>query len=176
MKSKVERLTVDLTSYPDLVVVYLGMRVNRLFGLKMLLGIGPQIAASAAARPDGLLLHENIYYSFFPMHFGMRQYWRDIDSLLRWTRSDPHRTWWKNFLRDSGGTGFWHESYHMRGGIEAIYDDLAKPVGMLKFAPNSRASGPMFSASSRLGSSDVGGAPVGESELYWSGEGRSRMP
>jgi hypothetical protein len=85
---------------------------------------------------------------------------------LRWTRSDPHRTWWKNFLRDSGGTGFWHESYHMRGGIEAIYDDLGKPVGMLKFAPNSRARGPMFSASTRLGGSDIAGAPVGEIELY----------
>ncbi|MGA8531385.1 MAG: hypothetical protein WB622_16830 [Acidobacteriaceae bacterium] len=33
--TKVERRTVDLSQYPDLVVVYLGMRVNRLTGLKI---------------------------------------------------------------------------------------------------------------------------------------------
>ena len=42
-------------------------------------------------------------------------------SLFRWwSRSAPHRDWWTNFLRDSGGTGFWHETYFMRGGIEAM--------------------------------------------------------
>lgn len=46
----------------------------------------------------------------------MRQYWRDVDSLLKWTRSDPHRQWWQEFLKDSGGTGFWHETYFRRGG------------------------------------------------------------
>jgi hypothetical protein len=38
-------------------------------------------------------------------------------------------------LRDSGGTGFWHETYFMRGGMEAIYDDMPRPVGFLNFAP-----------------------------------------
>ena len=38
MKSRVERRTVDLSAYPDLVVIYLGMRVNTLTGLKTLLG------------------------------------------------------------------------------------------------------------------------------------------
>ena len=46
----------------------------------------------------------------------MRQYWRDFQSLEAWTRSEPHRVWWKNFLRNSGGTGFWHETYFLRGG------------------------------------------------------------
>jgi hypothetical protein len=50
-------------------------------------------------------------YSLFPPHVGMRQYWRDFESLERWTRADPHRTWWKQFLQDTGGTGFWHELY-----------------------------------------------------------------
>jgi len=98
MPTRVERRTVDLSAYPDLVVIYLGMRVNRITGIKMLLGIGPQISSSAAARPDGLLRHENVIYSLFPMHIGMRQYWRDPSSLLQWTRSDPHRQWWQNFL------------------------------------------------------------------------------
>jgi hypothetical protein len=40
---KALRQTVDLSAYPDLVVVYLGMTVNLLTGIKTLLGFGPQI-------------------------------------------------------------------------------------------------------------------------------------
>jgi hypothetical protein len=39
----------------------------------------------------------------------------------------------------------------MRGGIEAIYDDIAKPIGMMSFAPLEKARGPIFGARSRLG-------------------------
>ena len=56
---KVKRQTVDLSGYPDLVVIYLGMRVNAITGLKTLAGLGPQIDGSVAAKPDGLLLHES---------------------------------------------------------------------------------------------------------------------
>lgn len=163
----VNRQTVDLSAYPDLVVIYLGMRVNALTGLKTLLGFGPKISASVAARPDGLLLHENFLFSMFPPHAGMRQYWQDFESLERWTRSEPHRTWWKNFLRDSGGTGFWHETYFRRGGMEAIYDDLAAPIGMMKFARLQPARGPMFSARTRAGMANASDtSPVPESDLY----------
>ena len=165
MQSKVSRKTVDLSAYPDLVVVYLGMRVNTWYGLKRLIGIGPQISASAAAKPDGLLCHEQIFYSLFPMNIGMRQYWRDLPSLLAWTRSDPHRQWWKDFLRDSGGTGFWHETYTMHGGMEAIYDDIPVPIGFASFAPVANARSGMFSASARMGRDEVAGAPVAETEL-----------
>ena len=164
---KVKRQTVDLSGYPDLVVIYLGMRVNALFGLKTLVGLGPQITGSVAAKPDGLLLHESFTMSFFPLHVGMRQYWRDFESLEKWTRSAPHREWWTNFLRDSGGTGFWHETYCMRGGIEAIYDDVPAPVGMMAFAPVKDARGPMFSSAARVGRGPSHVAPVvSESDLY----------
>jgi hypothetical protein len=63
---------VDLSGFPDLVVIYLGMRVNRLTGIKTLLGFGPRISSSAAAQPEGLLVHETIVYSLFPPHVGMR--------------------------------------------------------------------------------------------------------
>ena len=86
---KVDRRTVDLSAYPDLVVIYLGMRVNRLYGLKTLIGFGPRITNAVSEKPDGLLLHEPVIYSIFPMHAGMRQYWRDFDSLERWSRSEP---------------------------------------------------------------------------------------
>lgn len=166
MRQPVERRTVDLSQYPDLVVIYLGMRVNRLTGLKTLFGFGPKIAKSVEANPDGLLRHENFVLSFFPMHAGMRQYWRDMDSLLAWTRSEPHRLWWKNFLRDSGGTGFWHEAYSMRGGMEAIYDDVPGPLGFMSFAPVVPARGAMFGAAHRTARADKLAPVVPEHDLY----------
>jgi len=164
MTAAVERWTVDLTQYPDLVVIYLGMRVNRLAGLKTFLGFGPRIRDAVGQRPDGLLLHENLLISLFPLHAGMRQYWRDFESLERWARSEPHRRWWQSFVRDSGGTGFWHETYAMRGGIEAIYDDVPRPVGMARFAPLVPARGSMFGARRRLGVPGDAGLPPAVSE------------
>jgi hypothetical protein len=168
MPSSVSRRTVDLSEYRDLVVVYLGMRVNRITGLRTLIGFGPKISKSVEDRPEGLLRHENFVFSLFPMHAGMRQYWRDMDSLLAWTRSDPHRLWWKNFLRDSGGTGFWHETYTMRGGMEAIYDDVAVPLGFSSFAPVVAARGSMFTASHRSARGGNLEAVVSEQDLYGS--------
>jgi len=166
MPTPVSRRTVDLSAYPDLVVVYLGMRVNRITGIKTLLGFGPGISDSVAAQPDGLLCHENLFFSFFPMHVGMRQYWRDMESLLAWTRSEPHRIWWKRFLRDAGGTGFWHETYTMRGGMEAIYDDIAPKIGFMSFAPIVPARGSMFTASRRCTGASELEPVITESELY----------
>lgn len=135
-------------------------------GIKTLLGFGPRISKSAAAMPAGLLLHEQIIYSMFPPNVGMRQYWRDLDSLLSWTRSDPHRQWWKEFLKNSGGTGFWHETYLMRGGMEAIYDDIPQPIGFLRFAPVLAARGPMFGAANRAGKGGGGTPVLSEQDLY----------
>ncbi len=167
MPAKVARQTVDLSEYPDLIVIYLGMRVNTLSGLKTLLGFGPKISKSVAAQPDGLLLHENLLFSLFPAHIGMRQYWRDFESLEAWSRSGVHREWWQTFIRNSGGTGFWHETYFMKGGMEAVYDDMKIPLGFSKFAPVQPARGAMFSARKRL---NVAGeaatvAPVTEEQL-----------
>jgi hypothetical protein len=166
MRTRVDRQTVDLSGYPDLVVIYLGMRVNRITGLKTLFRFGAKISSSASAKPEGLLYHETLFYSLFPMHFGIRQYWRDIDSLLAWTRSDPHRQWWQGFLRDSGGTGFWHETYFRRGGIEAVYDDVPQAIGLMGFAPVVTARGPMFGAAARAEKEFAGKPVISEEELY----------
>lgn len=167
MTTKVERRTVDLSKYPDLVVIYLGMRVNALRGLLTLARFGPKISASAAARPDGLLLHEPIIYSLLPPHVGMRQYWRDFQSLEHWTRSLPHKDWWVNFLHDSGGTGFWHEAYLKRGGMEAVYVDLPKTFGLAAFAGSTPARGAMFSARRRAErEGTTAEPPLSEQELY----------
>jgi hypothetical protein len=63
---EVRRTTVDLTAYPDLVVIYLGMRVRTPRGLGTLRSLGKQIQRSAAAQPDGLLRHEMLWYSLLP--------------------------------------------------------------------------------------------------------------
>ncbi len=172
MSTRVQRRTVDLSAYPDLVVIYLGMRVNRITGIKTLMGFGPKIAASADALPDGLLRHETFLFSMFPPHAGIRQYWRDQESLMKWTRSDPHREWWQKFLKDSGGTGFWHETYLRHGGMEAIYDDIVPKIGFMSFAPILPARGPMFGAAARAGMRSAGEAVVAEKELYEDAERR----
>jgi hypothetical protein len=70
--------------------------------------------------------------------------------------------WWKTFLRNSGGTGFWHETYRAAGGIEAIYDDMRSPIGMLKLAPAVDARAGMFSARKHLGAVGASDAIAGE--------------
>ena len=145
----VERVTVDLSQYPDLVMILLGMRVNAVAGLRTLLGFGPRVATAAKAMPDGLLSHETFLWSLLPPHAGIRQYWRDFASLEVWARSAPHREWWKQFLRAPGGTAFWHETYFMRGGVEAVFDDVPQPIGLLRFSNRIAARGTMFSARQR---------------------------
>jgi len=152
MKSPVDRKTVDLAAYPDLVVIYLGMRMRTLKGWMTMMRNGQQIDKAGAARPEGLLHYDNnIIFGFFPLHVGMRWYWKDFESMEIWARSETHRLWWQRFLRDSEGTSFWHETYFMRGGMEAVYDDVTgSPIGFQAFAPSVAARGSMFSARSRL--------------------------
>jgi hypothetical protein len=80
----------------------------------------------------------------------LRQYWRDFESLERWTHADPHRTWWKQFLQDTGGTSFWHELYSVRGGFESVYIGVEKPIGFLRFANPLAVKGGLFSSRDRL--------------------------
>jgi hypothetical protein len=56
----------------------------------------------------------------------------------------------------------------MRGGMEAVYDDMVKATGFLKFAPVQPARGAMFSARGRASKSGEAAiaAPVAENDLY----------
>jgi hypothetical protein len=148
--ARVNRQTVDLSAHPDLVVIYLGMQVYSLRGLWALARLTLQIRRVKKVKPDGLLAHEDFAFAQFPPHVAFRQYWRDYDSLEAWTREPPHREWWRNFLGDSKGTGFWHETHSIRGGIEAVYDDMRPAPGLGTFAPLLPARGLMFSSRGRL--------------------------
>jgi hypothetical protein len=71
-------------------------------------------------------------------------------------------------LRGGSGTAFWHETYFLRGGMEAIFLDLDRPTGLLAFAPAQEARGAMFSARRRLRVAGKELAPpaLSERELY----------
>jgi len=166
--SKVRRQTVDLTGHPDLVVVYLGMQVKTLRGVKTVAGFGPKIRQAVQPKPDGLLFHQLFVFGLLPLHMGIRQYWRDFDALERWVRSEPHRTWWRELLRGGSGTAFWHETYFMRGGMESIFLDMDRPTGLLAVAPAEEARGAMFSARRRLrvAGQELAPPPLTEADLY----------
>ncbi len=148
--SGVSRRAADLRGYPKLVVIYLGMRVYGLRGLLAVIRLRPEIRKALRQDPDGLLFHESFYFSLFPLHIGLRQYWRDFDSLERWTRSFPHQEWWKELVRDGQGTGFWHETYLVENRVEGIYDGMREHVGLLQFAPSVCATGKNLFARGRL--------------------------
>lgn len=138
----VRKIVPDFSAYPHLVVIYLGLQVRTLSGMKTALKFGPPIDKAGATRPDGLLHYENrIIYQFFPFHVGMRWYWRDMESLTAWAKSEPHRQWWKDFTKDTHGVRIWHETYFMQGGMEAIYAESTKPVGFSAFLPMQEARG-----------------------------------
>ena len=147
------RHSVDLSGYPDLVVVYLGYRAKGLKGLRSLLRIGRGLDTLRREPPDGLLAHEGMMFG--PLHPGFRQYWRDFDSLEAFTRAPQHAAWWRDFARDSGGGGIWHETYRLRGGMEAIYSGVPG-IGFARFAPERTPTGPFASARQRVATQPAG--------------------
>jgi len=144
---RVERTTVDLSDYPDLVIMYLGLSLRSPRGIFTVLKFMHRIRRAVKEKPDGLLLHEPVV--FVPFTFGLRQYWRDFDSLEAWAGAPTHRAWWTEYLRDAKGTGLWHETYFMHGGVEAIYDNLGARTGLTRFAELVPAEGGLFNARMR---------------------------
>jgi len=168
MAARPARQTVDLSGFPELVIIYLGMRVNTPRGLPTLLGTGRQIRAAVAREPDGLLLHQDLGYGLLPPHVGMRQYWRDFESMERWARTGTHARWWRNLLADPRGVGFWHETHFADGGTEALYVNMARPTGLMSFAPVNEARKSMYTARRRLRLPDEASVepPVPEEDFY----------
>jgi hypothetical protein len=150
----------DFSGHPDLVVMLLGMRVRSLRGLRLLWRAGDWVRDAVASKPDGLLhARNNLVYGWWPPHMMLIWYWRDKASLEAWTRSDPHSGWWADYLRDPAGTGIWHESFHMRGGMEAIYGEMEERVGFGTFLPMMPSRGSMGSRLNRRASADLDALP-----------------
>ena len=153
MRPPAPRRSVDLSAWPDLVVIYLGMRARSLRGVATLFRIGRGLAALGKAPPDGLLAQE--FMLFGPLDLAFRQYWRDFEAMERFTKDNPHRAWWVGFLKDNAGTGFWHKTYSARRGIEAIYIGMP-PIGLASFAPERAPQGPFMTARGRLETAATG--------------------
>jgi hypothetical protein len=145
--TRTAKVSVDLAPYPELVVVYLGFRAVGFRGLRRLISLGAGFRAIKQSPPDGLLRSESFFWGW--MHFGIRQYWRDLPSLEAFTRTAPHSVWWRDFARGAGGSGFWHETYSRSGGIEGIYFDMP-PLGLGAFAPPRAPAGDFKTARQRL--------------------------
>jgi hypothetical protein len=141
------KFAVDLAPYPELVVVYLGFRVQGLRGLRKLIGLGAGMRSIKTNPPDGLLRQEFFLWGW--LHVGIRQYWRDLPSLETFTRTAPHSGWWRDFARGAGGSGLWHETYRRTGGIEGLYIDMP-PLGLAAFAQPRDAAGDFKTARQRL--------------------------
>ena len=148
MQARPPRRTVDLAAYPDLVLVLLGFQVQGWRGVPALLRIGRGLRALRHDKPDGLLWDQQFVFGW--NHVGIRQYWSDPDSLERFTRAAPHSVWWRDFLQDAQTCGFWHEAYHARGGVEAIYVNLPRPGGLGAFAPERAPVGPFMTSRERM--------------------------
>jgi hypothetical protein len=142
------RQSVDLSAYPDLIVIMLGFRVSSLRGLVSLIGIGKELRSVRENPPEGLLAHEQCLFAL--NHFGIRQYWRDLESLENFTRSAPHSHWWRDFAKLGRGAGFWHESYARSGAMEALYANMPGAMGFATFAPPLAPDGPFLTARQRL--------------------------
>ena len=84
MRITVNRQAEDLSRYPNLIIIDLGMRVNGLMGLKTVFGFGPRISASVGAQPMGSGCMK-ISFSLGSRLMPVWQYWRDMQSLLAWT-------------------------------------------------------------------------------------------
>ena len=142
--SRIVSLTPDFSDHPDLTVMFLGMKATSLRGLFTLLTMRARspISKSIMNRPHGLLYAENtIMFSLWPIHIGMRWYWRDQQCMIDWSQSMPHRGWWQAFSTNTRGTSFWHETYFMRGGMEAMYFNIESPTGLQAFLPMKKLTG-----------------------------------
>ena len=62
----------------------------------------------------------------------------------------PHSLWWRDFLKDTQGAGFWHEAYSAKGGVEAVYLGMPERTGLACFAPIRNPVGPFMSSRDRL--------------------------
>jgi hypothetical protein len=93
MQTQTKRATVGLSGYLDLVMVVLSFRVGGLRGIPAMMRIGRGLGQVAASPTKSLLRHDQMLLGW--SHIGMRQYWRDLDTLGRFTRSAPHSGWWR---------------------------------------------------------------------------------
>lgn len=109
------------TDFPEGTVVFLiGMRINDLRRVRewgQVFMAMPKMMRELASHPElGFLGAESWFRWREPM---VQQYWRDMDSLMRYatSRDGEHLPAWAAFnrrARESRSVGIWHEAYEVR--------------------------------------------------------------
>lgn len=161
------RRTADLRDRGDVVVFFIGMRINRLRQVWRWLPVFiamPQMVVELAKDPSrGLLARPRTYVS--GRTILLVQYWNSFEDLERYAR-DPeanHLPAWRAFnrrIRDNGSVGIFHETYRVAAGdIETVYANmpvfgLAGAGRLVPVTPNRQT------AASRIGARPNDQAPV----------------
>jgi hypothetical protein len=150
------RFTADIEG--DFVLI--GMRVNHPLRVRQWLPIAmamPRMLKVLSQHPELGCLG---FQSWFGRTTILVQYWRDFDSLDRFSRDKdlPHLEPWRRFnraVRDSGDVGIWHETFRVRAGeYEAVYGNM--PVfGLASAARHLPIGRKADTAAKRIGASTV---------------------
>lgn len=135
----------------DLVVFIIGAQVHKPWKLHKWVWMAKAMNAMVKelqSRPESGFLGVEASASF------MVQYWRSLEHLVEYARSQNELHWpaWVRFnrgLRDNDAVGVFHESFLVRAGaFEAIYTNC-KPWGLGKVGAPVKASGPLMTARQR---------------------------
>lgn len=114
----------------DIVVFIIGMRINKRLAIHKWLpvfNVMPGMIKELYSHKDelGFLSMES--------YFGLRttvmiQYWRSMDDLLAYAKSENHLTAWKHFNQKVGNNdavGIYHETYQLNSGqYETFYGNM----------------------------------------------------
>jgi hypothetical protein len=152
----------------DVVVFLIGLRINRLRAVRAwtsALAAMPAMLRELSADPSlGLLGFTN---HLSPRGALVVQYWRDLDSLIDYSRSADHvhRPAWAEFNRRAreaaGAVGIWHETFVVPAGRhESLYVDMPS-TGLAAAVGSVEASGRRESARGRFGPGE-GAQPAAE--------------
>ena len=159
-----ERVTAHIEG--DFVVFLIGMRINEFWKmhkwLPVFLAMPKMLRELSIQKKLGLL--------GFRTRWGGRnieviQYWRSFEKLLDYARSrdNEHLPAWSNFnqqIADNGSVGIWHETYLVKENqYEAVYRNMP-PYGLAAATTVIPATGPLKTATGRLGRSEGEDEPI----------------
>ncbi|RKJ59994.1 DUF4188 domain-containing protein [Butyricicoccus sp. 1XD8-22] len=122
------RFTTENTE--DIVVFIIGMRFNKRLAIHKWL---PVFNAMPGMIKELYTNKESLGFLSMESYFGLRtttmiQYWRSIDDLLAYAKSEKHLAAWKNFNKKVGNNdavGIYHETYQLsKGNYESVYVNM----------------------------------------------------
>lgn len=147
------RFTTENTE--DIVVFIIGMRVNKRLAIHKWL---PVFNAMPGMIKELYTNKESLGFLSMESYFGLRtttmiQYWRSIDDLLAYAKSEKHLAAWKNFNKKVGNNdavGIYHETYQLsKGNYESVYVNMPQ-YGLGKAVNHIPVSAELNTARKRL--------------------------